>query len=629
MSPSDLWSEMHRVISFGLGAASTTRPDAAATGELTVLHAAEQAGFRVARGVAMGPEDALSDALATLELSQGAAYGVLVRALYPTDAPFSTVVALEHASLAWARDAAGTIADAVGVPRSRFAASLGDVDRAGLDEAVAKMVLGAVREPFPETLEERIAFVMACARRRGSSRVWVLQRIDDAGPFGLASSRDSRTGSGPVRAQLSPGPSALADGPGAFRPVREQPELGRFEETLTRAAELFELHGRASVRFAFTLDEEGPRFLFVAPQKRTARSACALAVDLAARREITPREALDLVEPSELSQAWVPAIDRESAQVLATGVAAGPGIARGRAVFSPARALELAWAGVAPLLVVPEIEPEDIEALRVSAAIVVTRGGITGEAAIMARALGKPCVGSSSLRRGALQLGDVHDPETLYEGDALTIDGSSGLIARGAVVLSPGEPTPEVRGVLDLTGPASESVIALVGTVEDVESARRFGARRAVVWATEDLFFDYGTEDFDAACAELVGVLRAAATLGTRPALRVPERAVSRRSSDAWDRDILARATSRAIEAVGGDVERVGDAKERRWSGPDGADDASATVVVVTSAQSLAPRLAGATSATEIACSPACVPAARLALARAGRLMGRGDGYLQ
>jgi phosphohistidine swiveling domain-containing protein len=395
----------------------------------------------------------------------------------------------------------------------------------------------------------------------------------------------------------------------------------------------------------------------VTPQRRTARAACAVAVDLAARGEIDARAALMLVDPSELAAAWAPEIEREGASVLARGVAAGKGIARGRAAFTPRRALELGAAGLTPMLVVPEVEPEDVDALRVAAGIVVTRGGITGEAAIMARALGKPCVASSSLRRGALQVGDQvgppNDPEMLYEGDAITVDGSSGIVARGAVVLAPGEPPPEVRGVLALVGEPTDAVIAIVSSVEDVESAKRFGARRAVVWATEEMLFDGAPAEAGAVDAgdvagveeRLAALLRAAAGLGGRSAIRVPERAISRRGEE-WNADAIRRVVGRAVDAVGNDaVEIVGEVGERRWcvaqEGAGGSESGSESergsdserkkresesgrVLVILEAAALAPRLAAAMGAgvelgaVEIACPPALVPAARLALARGG-----------
>jgi hypothetical protein len=182
--------------------------------------------------------------------------------------------------------------------------------------------------------------------------------------------------------------------------------------------------------------------------------------------------------------------------------------------------------------------------------------------------------------------------------------------------------------VLALVGEPTDAVIAIVSSVEDVESARRFGARRAVVWAIEDVLFDHAPgapAEVDDAGQRLVALLRATAALGGTPAIRVPERALSRRGEE-WNGDAIRRVVTRVMEAVtpagpagpaGAKVEIVGEAGGTRWSGPDGAADASASALVVLDAAALTPRLAAAPRGAEIACPPALVPAARLALAQA------------
>jgi pyruvate,orthophosphate dikinase len=75
------------------------------------------------------------------------------------------------------------------------------------------------------------------------------------------------------------------------------------------------------------------------------------------------------------------------------------------------------------------MDAEDVPAIRQSAGIVIARGGITGDGAIAARALGKPCiVGCSALvvTASELRCGDV----LLFAGAGVTIDGTTGEISK-------------------------------------------------------------------------------------------------------------------------------------------------------------------------------------------------------
>src|SRR5262245_59796819 len=81
-------------------------------------------------------------------------------------------------------------------------------------------------------------------------------------------------------------------------------------------------------------------------------------------------------------------------QLLARGVGASPGTATGQIVFHARDAVDLAERGIAVIFVRIETTPEDVPAMKVASGIVTTRGGITGDAAIVARSLGKPCIAS-------------------------------------------------------------------------------------------------------------------------------------------------------------------------------------------------------------------------------------------
>ena len=128
------------------------------------------------------------------------------------------------------------------------------------------------------------------------------------------------------------------------------------------------------------------------------------------------------------------------AKLLAKGMGASPGTATGIIVFRSEDAVELASQGKAVILVRIETTPDDVPGMKAAAGIITTRGGITGDAAIVARSLGKPCIASCA----QLHVDYATDTVTVWgdstesgedvvlkKGDTVTIDGSKGEIHYG------------------------------------------------------------------------------------------------------------------------------------------------------------------------------------------------------
>ena len=113
--------------------------------------------------------------------------------------------------------------------------------------------------------------------------------------------------------------------------------------------------------------------------------------------------------------------------IVTKGQGASPGKASGPLALTAQAATELAGKGTPAIYVRNEMDAEDVPAIRAAAGVVIVRGGITGDGAIAARALGKPCiVGCSALvcTAGELRCGNVK----LFAGHTLTIDGATGEI---------------------------------------------------------------------------------------------------------------------------------------------------------------------------------------------------------
>jgi len=130
-------------------------------------------------------------------------------------------------------------------------------------------------------------------------------------------------------------------------------------------------------------------------------------------------------------------------QLLAKGMGASPGTATGEIVFRSEDAIALAAKGTSVILVRTETTPEDVPGMRAAAGIVTTRGGITGDAAIVARSLGKPCIASCPPMRvdyakDCLTVwrdstsDDAEGDVVLGKGTVITIDGAKGEIWTGA-----------------------------------------------------------------------------------------------------------------------------------------------------------------------------------------------------
>src|SRR3954468_9658210 len=130
-------------------------------------------------------------------------------------------------------------------------------------------------------------------------------------------------------------------------------------------------------------------------------------------------------------------------QLLAKGMGASPGMATGQIVFRSENAVAMAAQGTSVILVRTETTSDDVAGMRAAVGIVTTRGGITGDAAIVARSLGKPCIASCPPMRvdyakNCLTVwrdsttDDAEGDVVLGKGAIITIDGANGEIWTGA-----------------------------------------------------------------------------------------------------------------------------------------------------------------------------------------------------
>jgi pyruvate,orthophosphate dikinase len=241
----------------------------------------------------------------------------------------------------------------------------------------------------------------------------------------------------------------------------------------------------------FTIENDTLYILQARVGKRTAEAAIRLAVTMVDEGLISKEVALKRVAPESLEQLHRPRIaEGFTGSPFVTGVAASPGAAIGKAVFSSDNAVAMANAGEAVILVRRETTPDDIHGMAAARGILTSHGGKTSHAAVVARGMGKPAVtGSAALHVDATnQIATVSHIDIL-QGDVITIDGTSGAAYVGAVELVEPAPLPELKTLLEWADETRQmGVRANADTAEDAAIARKRGAEGIGLARTEHMF---------------------------------------------------------------------------------------------------------------------------------------------
>lgn len=264
--------------------------------------------------------------------------------------------------------------------------------------------------------------------------------------------------------------------------------------SLRKFGELIRARLREEMQIEFTLQDGALRVLDALRVQRSARAEVAIAVDLAESGVIPRDEALLRVAPGTLNlllhRQVAPNAPRDG---LTRGIAAAPGAATGKIVFTAAAAQAAASQGEPCILVRRETSPEDIRGMHAAEGILTERGGMTSHAAVIARGLGVPCV------TGATRLQLDHRKKTLtvpgrkvfHEGDIITVDGSTGDVLVGAAEMVEPALGGAFATLMDWADQARDiGIRANADTPEDAAMAQRFGVDGIGLCRTEHMFFD-------------------------------------------------------------------------------------------------------------------------------------------
>ena len=320
---------------------------------------------------------------------------------------------------------------------------------------------------------------------------------DDCGT-GVAFTRDPATGNKGLFGEFL----TNAQGEDVVAGVRTPMKIAEMEEKFPEAfaqfkdvCEKLENHYRDMQDMEFTVEHGKLYMLQTRNGKRTAQAALKIACDLVDEGMRTEEEAVLMIDPRNLDTLLHPQFDAtalKNATPAGKGLGASPGAACGKVVFSADDAVAWAERGEKVVLVRLETSPEDITGMKAAQGILTVRGGMTSHAAVVARGMGKCCVSGC----GDISMDEANKKFTLAgkeytEGDAISIDGSTGNIYDGIIPTVDAQIAGEFGRVMAWADKYRRlSVRTNADTPQDAKKARELGAEGIGLCRTEHMFFE-------------------------------------------------------------------------------------------------------------------------------------------
>ena len=302
-----------------------------------------------------------------------------------------------------------------------------------------------------------------------------------------------------------------AQGEDVVAGVRTPMPISKMQEVLPEVYNQFieicnilENHYKDMQDMEFTIEKGKLYMLQTRNGKRTAAAAIRIACDLIEEGMITEEEALLQIDAKTLDMLLHPTFDAKALKdadknnVVGKGIAASPGAAAGKIVFTSEDAVIEGKKGNKVILVRLETSPEDIEGMKYAQGILTVRGGQTSHAAVVARGMGTCCVSGC---------GDIkmHEEEKYFElagkifreGDDLSLDGSTGNIYDIAIKTVPADPNSGYFGTIMRLADKYRAlgVRTNADTPEDARRAAELGAQGIGLCRTEHMFFGPGRID--------------------------------------------------------------------------------------------------------------------------------------
>ena len=321
---------------------------------------------------------------------------------------------------------------------------------------------------------------------------------DDCGT-GVAFTRNPATGEKKLFGEFL----MNAQGEDVVAGVRTPQKIDELEKTNKKAfddfvkySSMLEKHYKDMQDMEFTVESGKLFFLQTRNGKRTATAALKIACDLVDEGMITEKEACLRVEPAQLDQLLHPNFDSaalKNAKAAAQGLAASPGAATGKLVFTAEKAVELHEKGEKDLILARlETSPEDIDGMHVCHGVLTVRGGMTSHATVVARGMGTCCVagcGEIVIDEEAKTL-KLPNGEVVKEGDWLSLDGSTGNVYNEKIATVPATVSGNFARLMKWADEYRQlKVRTNADTPKDAKQAYDFGAEGIGLCRTEHMFF--------------------------------------------------------------------------------------------------------------------------------------------
>jgi pyruvate,orthophosphate dikinase len=311
---------------------------------------------------------------------------------------------------------------------------------------------------------------------------------------GVAFSRDEVTGGSKPSGDFLP----AAQGEDVVSGVRTPLDLSQLRDWMSPVADQLmeilrklETHYKDMQDTEFTVEEGRLYMLQTRAAKRPAQAAVRFAVDAFEERLLSKAEAIATIDAGSLDALLHPSFDTSARyKVIARGIAASPGAAKGTIVFTATDAMEQAATGAAVILVRPFTEADDVAGFHAAVGILTSQGGKASHAALVARGMGRPAVTGAAdleidLHAGELRVGD----HLLRRGDFIAIDGTTGTVTTDDVPLVEAHVDARFETILRWCDELREiGVRANADTPEDALRAHRYGAEGIGLCRTEHMF---------------------------------------------------------------------------------------------------------------------------------------------
>ena len=315
---------------------------------------------------------------------------------------------------------------------------------------------------------------------------------------GVAFTRDPATGEKKLMGEFL----MNAQGEDVVAGVRTPNPIAKLEEVMpdcynqfVEICDILEKHYHDMQDMEFTIEDKKLYMLQTRSGKRTAAAALKIACDLIDEGMKTEEEALLMIDPKQLDALLHPQFDEnaiKAATPIGKGLAASPGAACGKAVFTAEDAVEYGKKGENVVLVRLETSPEDIEGMHYSQGILTVRGGMTSHAAVVARGMGTCCVsGCGEIKMDEEKKQFTLSGKTYVEGDYISIDGTTGNIYGEAIPTVPASIGGDFDRIMLIADKYRQIGIRTnADTPADAKQATKFGAQGIGLCRTEHMFFD-------------------------------------------------------------------------------------------------------------------------------------------